>query len=128
MMKYCVIFVLESLKEETRASVLSETNALIMNELKRSDNHFYTVFFVVILLLAFIFLPVVQPADAGSLFDIQGTVGKLVYIFRIFAMMAGCGFIWLLVINRNYEHHVYKSVCGEIDLQLTHGHAVCKVR
>ena len=111
-----------------RISVLLETKSLISNEVKQLDNHFYKKLLFLILLLAFVFLPVIQPAGTDSIFNIQGIVGKIVFICRILITIFCCGYAWFLIINQRNERHIYRNVCAEIDLEMTHGHMLRKMR
>ena len=118
----CIIVFLDLSNDEgTSLSVLSEVITLIKNELKQVDKNFYKNLLVIIVLLAFIFLPVFLPHEQGSWLDIGGPVGKIVYSLRILLTVFVCGLTWFLVITRSYERNVYEGVLREINLEQHHG-------
>lgn len=94
---------------------------IVKNELKLVDKSFYKKLVVIILLLAFIFLPVYYPHDEGSWLNTDGAIGKIVYMVCILLTALVCGLAWFLVIIRRYERNVYESVLREINLEQQHG-------
>ncbi|XP_028410219.1 LOW QUALITY PROTEIN: sphingomyelin phosphodiesterase 2-like [Dendronephthya gigantea] len=66
---------------ETVISVLSEATTLIKTELKHINKHFYKKCIAIILLIAFILLPVFLPAKEGSWFLASEPLGRIVYIY-----------------------------------------------
>ena len=94
---------------------------VIKNELKLLDKNFYQKLFLILLLLAFIFLPVYLPHDKRSWLDTGGPVGKIVYIVCLLLTALVCGLAWFLVIVRRYERNVYESVLREMNLEQRYG-------
>ena len=93
---------------------------LVKNELKLVEKNFCKKLVVIILLLAFIFLPVYLPHDVGSWLDTGGPIGKIVYVVCILLTALVCGLAWFLVIIRRYERNVYESVLREMNLEQQH--------
>lgn len=127
---YILLIILSdfSSDSETPISVLSEASTLIKTELKHIDKHFYKKFIAIILLIAFILLPVFLPAKEGSWFHISEPLGRIVYTLRIVLTVFLCGFAWLFLITRSQEKHVYEGVLREINLELQHDHTSYRLK
>ena len=101
---------------------------LIKNELKKVDKNFYKKLLAIIVLLAFILLPVFLPNEQGSWLDISGPVGKLVYTLCILLTVFVCGLTWFLVIVRSYERHTYEGVIRELNLEQHNGRTSFRIK